>query len=104
MNSTPPKVFRVGIMNCKNRSHARKVAELLRGCFPHREFATADEPSTNFTIMVKADSLASIQTAISSALGKAQPEFAGIYWFSGKELLSPEPPDYLQFAPPTSPR
>jgi hypothetical protein len=83
MNSTPSKVFTVIVMNCENPSHGRKIAGLLRASFPHRPgHTTADEPSTDFSIMVKADSPASVRTAISSALGKARAAFAEMTWWS----------------------
>jgi hypothetical protein len=101
MNSTPSKVFTVIVMNCENPSHGRKIAGLLRASFPHRPgHTTADEPSTDFSIMVKADSPASVRTAISSALGKARAAFAEMSWLSESGEMSAEPPNYIQFAPP----
>jgi hypothetical protein len=101
MNSPPSKVFSVIIMNCEDPSHARKIAGLLRASFPHRlGHATADEPSTDFSIMVKADGPDSIRTAISSALGKARAALAEMFWWPESGEMSPEPPDYIQFAPP----
>ena len=80
MNSTSSKVFLVIVTKCENRSHAGKIASLLRG-FPHREYGQTDAqygetdaPSIRFMTMVKADSLASIQTAIAPRLGKAKAE------------------------------
>ena len=101
MHSAPSKVISVIIMNCENPSHARKIAGLLRASFPHRQGHTAaDEPSTDFSIMVKADSPASIRAAISSALGKARAAFAEMSWLSENGEMSADPPNYIQFAPP----
>jgi len=69
MNSTSSKVFLVIVMKCENRSHAGKIASLLRG-FPHREYGQTDAPSIRFMTMVKADSLASIQTATPSGFAE----------------------------------
>jgi hypothetical protein len=100
--SSSSKVFCVIVMNCKNEPHARKIADLLHASFPHRAYATAGGPSIGFTIMVEADSLASIQTVISPALGKAQAAFASDWvWLSEKGEMSVEPPAHAQFAPPT---
>lgn len=97
MNSTPSKVFRVTAMQCENRSHADKIAELLR-TFPHREYGTADKPSIGFSILVKADSLAHIQTAIASALGKAK-AIIGESSFMSDNKLSSEPFEWMHFEP-----
>jgi hypothetical protein len=90
MNSTPSKIFTVIVLDCENPSHARKIAELLRAAFPHRqEHVTTDKPG--LTIKVKADSEDSIRKVISPALRKARPVF--------EESLS-KPPAYMRFKPP----
>jgi hypothetical protein len=99
MNSTPSKVFLVIVMKCENRSHAGKIASLLRA-FPHREYGATDALSIRFTTMVKADSLASIQTAIAPRLGKAKAAI-GEMSFVSDDKVSSEPFDFLRFKPPT---
>jgi hypothetical protein len=101
MNATPSKVFTVIVLNCENLSHARKIAELLRASFPHRSEHTQTDEPINLTVMVKADSLDSIRSVVSPALGKARPVFAEYsYWFSDEGQTS-EPPAHIQFVPPT---
>jgi hypothetical protein len=101
MNSTQSKVFLVAVMNCENRSHARKIARLLRD-FSHRDYGTADEPSISFSMMVKTDSPASIQTAIAPALGKANAAIGEMSFLSDNKT-SPEPFEFMRFKPPTRP-
>jgi hypothetical protein len=86
-------------MKCENRSHAGKIASLLRG-FPHREYGQTDAPSIRFMTMMKADSLASIQTAIAPGLGKAKAAI-GEMSFVSDDKVSSEPFDFLPFKPPT---
>jgi hypothetical protein len=101
MNSTPSKVFTVIVLNCENLSHAHKIAELLRASFPHRSEHTQSDEPINLTVMVKADSLDSIRSVVSPALGKARPVFVeSLCWFS-EEGQTSEPPAYIQFVPPT---
>jgi hypothetical protein len=99
MNSTPSKVFLVSVLNCENRSHARKISALL-GAFPRRDYGTFDEPSISFAMMVKADSLASVQTAIAPALGKANAAIGEMSFFSDNKMSS-EPFAFMRFKPPT---
>jgi hypothetical protein len=97
MNSTTSKRFHVIITDCENRSHADKIAELLYA-FPYAEYREADKPSIGFSMKVEADSRASIQAAIASALGKAKAEINEHSAWAG------EPPPYTQFKPPRKPR
>lgn len=89
-------------MNCENRSHARKIARVLRD-FPYRDYGTFDEPSISFSIMVKADSRASIQTAISPALGKANATIGEMSFLSDNKMSS-EPFAFMRFKSSTRPR
>jgi hypothetical protein len=98
MNPTPSKVFLVTVMNCENRSHARKIARLLRA-FPHRDYGTADDPSIGFSTMIKANSLASIQTAIAPTLGKAKAAI-GEMSFVSDDKVSSEPFEFMRFQSP----
>ena len=100
------KVFLVIVMNCENRSHARKIARLLRA-FPHRDYGTTDAqygttdtPSIRVSAMVTADSVGSIQTAIAPGLGKAKAAI-GEMSFVSDDKVSSEPFDFLRFKPPT---
>ena len=95
MNSTPSKVFLVTVMDCENRSHARKIAGLLRA-FPYREYGTADEPSVSLSMMVKSDSLDSVRTAITPALGKAKAAIGEMSFVSDNKMSS-EPFDFMRF-------
>jgi hypothetical protein len=79
------KVFLVTIMNCENRSQARKIAGLLRA-FPRRDYGTFDAPSISFSMMVKADSLASIRTAMDPALGKAKAVIGEMSFLSDNKM------------------
>lgn len=99
MNSPQSKAFLVTVMNCENRSHARKIAGLLRA-FPHREYGTADEPSVSLSMMVKSDSLDSVRTAIAPALGKAKAAIGEMSFVSDNETSS-EPFEFMRFKPPT---
>lgn len=102
MNSTPSKVILIMVRNCENRSHARKIAGLLRA-FPYRDYGTADEPSIGFSMMVKADGPASIRNAITPALGKANAAIGEMSFLSDNKVSS-EPFDFMRFKPPTRPR
>jgi hypothetical protein len=84
-------------MNCENRSHARKIAGLLRA-FTHREYGTADEPSVSFTMTVKSDSLDSVRTAITPALRKANAAIGEMSFLSDNKMSS-EPFAFMQFTP-----
>ena len=97
MNSTSSKAFLVTVMNCENRSHARKISALL-GAFPRQDYGTFDEPSISFAMMVKADSLASVQTAIAPALGKANAAIGEMSFFSDNKMSS-EPFAFMRFKP-----
>jgi hypothetical protein len=99
MNSTPSKAFLVIVMNCENRSHARKIAGLLRA-FPHREYGTVDEPSVSLSMMVKSDSLNSVRTAITPALGKAKAAIGEMSFVSDNKTSS-EPFEFMRFKAPT---
>jgi hypothetical protein len=99
MNSPPSKVFLVTVMTCENRSHARKIAGLLRA-FPHREYGTADEPSVSLSMMVKSDSLDSVRTAITPALGKAKAAIGEMSFVSDNKTSS-EPFEFMRFKAPT---
>jgi hypothetical protein len=99
MNSASSKVFLVTVMNCENRSHARKITGLLRA-FPHREYGTADEPSVSLSMMVKADNLDSVRTAITPALGKAKAAIGEMSFVSDNKTSS-EPFEAMRFKPPT---
>ena len=99
MNSTLSKAFLVTAMNCENRSHARKISALL-GALPRQNYGTFDEPSISFAMMVKADSLASVQTAIAPALGKANAAIGEMSFFSDNKMSS-EPFAFMRFKPPT---
>jgi hypothetical protein len=99
MNS---KVFSVTVIQCSNSSHADKIAELLEKTFPHRLIGVnADKPSpASVSGMVQAESPAAIQAALSPALGAAKC-FCGEMSFLGTSgILSPMPPDSVQFQPP----
>ena len=101
MNSTTSKVFGVVVMDCENRSHADKIATLLRESFPHRAYCSSDKPQIGFSMMVKAESLTSIGNAISTALRKARIVFAQDWaWLDKDGKLSHEPQPYEQFQPP----
>ena len=99
MNSTTSKAFLVIVMNCENRSQARKIAQLLRA-FPYRDYGAADEPSISFSMMVKADSIGSIRAAIDPAIGKAKAAIGEMSFLSDNKI-SPEPFDFMRFKPPT---
>ena len=99
MNSTSSKAFLITVMNCEKRSHARKIAGLL-GAFPRRDYGTFDEPSISFAMMVKADSLASVQTAIAPSLGKANAAIGEMSFFSDNKMSS-ERFAFMRFKPPT---
>jgi hypothetical protein len=98
MNATPSKVFFITVMNCENRSHPRKIARLLCA-FPYRDYGTTDNPSIGFSMMVKADSLASVRTGITPALGKAKTAI-GEMSFVADNKMSSEPFDFMRFKTP----
>jgi hypothetical protein len=101
MDSTISKVFCVIVMDCENRSHAGKIATLLRESFPHRAYCSSDKPQIGFSMIVKAESLTSILNAISTALRKARVVFAQDWaWLDKDGELSHEPQPYEQFQPP----
>ena len=100
MNSTPSKAFLVIVRNCENRSQARKIARSLHA-FPHRDYGTVDEPSIGFSMMVKADSIASIRTAIDPIIGNAKAAIGEMSFLSDNKLSS-EPFDFMRFKPPTA--
>jgi hypothetical protein len=102
MNSTQSKVFLVTVMNCDNRFHARKIAGPLRA-FPYRDYGTTDMPSIGFSMMVKADSRASIQTATAPALGKANAAIGEMSFLSDNKWSS-EPFAFMRFKPATCSR
>ena len=99
MNSTPSKTFTVAVRNCDVAQHARKIMDLLRAAFPHRQEHIATDKH-GLIIKVQADSEDSIREVISSALGKARAAFAEMSWLSESGEMSAEPPNYIQFAPP----
>ena len=102
MNSTPSKAFLVTIMNCETRTHARKIAGLLHA-FSYRDYGIFDEPSIILTMMVKADNRASIQTAITPALGKAAAAVGEMSFLSDNKWSS-DPFASMKFKPPTGSR
>ena len=95
MNSTPYKVFTAVVLNCENRSHAYKIAKLLRTSFPHTAEQITIKPRTHLSVILKAESIDSIRSVISPALGKANAVFGSdpIWLDDGK--LSSEPPSYI---------
>ena len=98
----PSKVFSVTVIQCTDSSLADKIADLLRKSFPHRLIQVdPDKPSpASVGGMVQAENRAAIQAAVSPALGDAKC-FCGEMSFLGTSgVLSPMPPDYLQFEPP----
>jgi hypothetical protein len=102
MDSTPLKVYIVTILDCENEAHAHKLAEFLRASFPHGAEQTTDTPPINLTMMVKAESLESIQEIISPVLGKAIAVFGrDLIWLEDGKASS-TPPDNMRFEPPTN--
>jgi hypothetical protein len=104
------KVFTVTVMKCKNESHCLKIQESLRGSFSFRygygprEVVLGDDttyPFQNFTMMVKADSDASIRSVIAPVLGKAKAVIGEMSFLSGDKLSS-EPWEWMRFEPPTN--
>jgi hypothetical protein len=98
------KIFSVTVIQCADSSHAEKIAKLLRKSFRHRLVeVNTDKPSpASVGGMVQAESSAAIQAALSPALGAAKC-FCGEMSFLGTSgILSPMPPDSVQFAPPVN--
>ena len=100
MHSTPSKAFLVLVRNCENRPQARKIARSLRA-LPYRDYGTGDEPSIGFSMMVKADSIASIRTAIDPVIGNAKAAIGEMSFLSDNKM-STEPFDFMRFKPPTA--
>ena len=101
MDSTPSKIFTVSVFNCENPSHANKIAKLLRTSFPHRAEHVTDKPRIHLTVIVKAESIDSIRSVISPALGKAHAVLGSEPVWLDSRKLSSEPPPYIRFEPPT---
>ena len=104
------KVFNVIIMKCENEAHSLKIQESLRGSFSFRygwypdpsNVALGDDtsyPFQNFSIMVKADSDASIRSVITPVIGKAKAVIGEMSFQDGNKTSS-EPFDFMQFEPP----
>jgi hypothetical protein len=102
MDPAALKVYIVTILDCENEAHLHKLAEFLRASFPHGAEQTTDTPPINLTMMVKAESLESIQEIISPVLGKAHAVFGrDLIWLEDGKASS-TPPDNMRFEPPTN--
>jgi hypothetical protein len=86
MESTPSKAFIVIVRNCENLSQARKIARSLRA-FPHRDYGTGEEPSIGFGMMVKADNIASIRTAIDPVIGNSKAAIGEMSFLSDNKIV-----------------
>jgi hypothetical protein len=102
MESVPLKVYIVTILDCENESHAHKLAEFLRASFPHSGVQTTNKPPINLTILIKAESLESIQEIILPKLGKARAVFGRDWIWLEDGKVSSIPPDNMRFEPPTN--
>ena len=108
------KVFSVIIMKCENPAHSLKIQELLRGSFhfrynwgPSPEYVPlgddASYPFQNFSMMVKAESEASLRSVITPVIRKAKAVIGEMSFLSGNKLSS-EPFEFMQFEPPIMPQ
>lgn len=102
MKSDLSKVFSVIVMKCEDALHARKLAALLRRSFAHRGAPAADDDSSSgFSLMVTADSAASVRSAISEAVGASRVVIGEMSWLCGEDgQMTSEPPEFIQFLPP----
>ena len=98
----PSKIFSVTVIQCADSSHAEKIAELLRKSLSHRLVGVnADKPCpASVGGMVQAESRAAIQAALSPALGNAKCYCGEMSFLGTSGILSPMPPEYMQFEPP----
>jgi hypothetical protein len=101
MKSNRSKVFTVIVMECEDAPHARKLAALLRKSFAHRAAPAAnDDSSSEFSLMVTADSAASVRSAIFEAVGAARVVIGEMLWLCEDGQMTSEPPEFMQFSPP----
>ena len=106
------KLFNVIVMKCESEYESLRLQQSLRRSFPFRygwgpnpsNVALGDDtsyPFQNFSMMVKADSDASVRNAIAPALGTARVIIGEMSFLSGNKLSS-EPFEFMQFEPPTN--